>query len=178
MSENYEKALDDAQQELAELEVESAKIEQRKAQLEQTIIGLKALMRVGFGAEERSLTDGIRLVLKASDKFMSAQEVLEQLRMLSPKFIPTANKLHSVVTLLNRLAKDKEILPGQTEEGRVGYAWNRIPPSIVDFLGEDGAARLSKEIMERPMPPRIRPLKPMTPGQKMHPRVRDWNKKS
>jgi hypothetical protein len=153
MSNSYEKALDDAQKELAELEVRSAKIDQRKAQLEQTIIGLKALMHVGFGAEERSLTDGIRLVLKASDRFVSAQEVLEQLRMLYPNFIPTANKLNSVTTLLSRLAKDKEIIAGKTEEGRVGYAWNRVPASLAAIMGTAAAASLTEEIMKAPFTP-------------------------
>lgn len=148
MSANYEKALDDAQKELAELEVQSAKIEQRKAQLEQTIIGLKALMRVDSGAEDRSLTDGIRLVLKASDRYMSAQEVLEHLRMIYPNL--SDNKLNSITTLLNRMAKD-EIIQGQTEAGRVGYMWNRIPKSILEILGIRGAKTVSEEIMKTPL---------------------------
>jgi hypothetical protein len=149
MSENYEKALDDAQGELAELEVQSAKIEQRKAQLEQTIIGLRALMRVDSGAEERSLTDGIRLILKASDRYMSAHEVLDHLRMIYPN-LSTQNKLSSVTTLLNRLTKDEEIIQGKTEEGRVGYTWNRIPKSILQILGIGGARTLTEEIMKTP----------------------------
>jgi Fe2+ or Zn2+ uptake regulation protein len=172
MSDNYEKALDDAQKELAELEVRSAKIEQRKAQLEQTIIGLKALMRVDSGAEDRSLTDGIRLVLKASDRYMSVQEVLEQLRMIYPN-LSTENKLNSVTTLLNRMAKDEEIVQGNTEEGRVGYTWNRIPKSFLQILGIGGTKKLTDEIMK--MSPRTR--RPSTPvardtSQRMHPPTR------
>jgi hypothetical protein len=147
MSENYEKALDDAQGELVELEVQSAKIEQRKAQLEQTIIGLRSLMRVDSGAEERTLTDGIRLILKASDRYMSTHEVLDHLRMIYPN-LSTENKLSSVTTLLNRLTKDGEIIQGKTEEGRVGYTWNRIPKSFLQVLGIDGVKTLTEEIMK------------------------------
>ena len=79
---------------------------------------------------------------------LGGQEVLEQLRMLGPNFIPTANKLNSVITILNRMAKDEEIIQGKTEEGKVGFAWNRVPKSILQILGIGGAARLTDEFMK------------------------------
>lgn len=127
MSEAYERALADAEVELAELEKQSTRIEQRKAQLKQTIIGLKALMGRGFGAEEQSLTSSIRLVLKATDDFLTVQEVIDRLRMVYPNFIPGTNKVSTVTTLLNRLARDKQIVQDENEDRRVTYAWNRSP---------------------------------------------------
>ena len=141
MTENYEKALAEAKKELASLEIQSAHIDRRKAQLEQTIIGLKTLMGIGFGSEQRSLTDGIRLVLRASDRFMSVQEVLESLRMLYPNFIPGIDKLKSVASILNRLARDKEIIQDKTEEGKVGYMWNRNYAARKDKRPAFGSSR-------------------------------------
>jgi hypothetical protein len=117
MKDDYTKALAKAERELSDLETEIAALVQRKAQLEQTISNLRSL--TGVKQEERSLSDSIRLVLKATDRFLSTQQVVEKLEAFTKDVNPV-----SVSTILSRLAKDKEAIAGATEGGRNGYMWN------------------------------------------------------
>jgi hypothetical protein len=116
MKDDYTKALAKAERELSDLETEIAALVQRKAQLEQTISNLRSL--TGVKQEERSLSDSIRLVLKATDKYLSTQQVVEKLGAFTKDVNPV-----SVSTILSRLAKDKEAVAGSTEGGRNGYMW-------------------------------------------------------
>ena|SRR5215467_2923056 len=132
--ENYRNALDAAMQELKEVEESLARYTRRKAQLQQIVFGLRTLM--GENVEEQSLTETIRLVLQAAEEFLSAQEVVERIELVSDSVNPV-----SVATILNRLAKNKEALTGKTKDGRVGYKWNQYKGMVTQVPAIRGKAK-------------------------------------
>lgn len=134
MGENdYKKALESAEKELTKTEGQLEVLAQRKAQLQQTIGALKTLMNVSE-QEERTLTDTIRIVVKAANGYISAGDVLKGVLGMGAKF-GGKNAIASVVTILSRLHKDGEL---ERELGGA-YRWKRQPvitkapppPSIV-----------------------------------------------
>jgi hypothetical protein len=68
-SDEYTKALSVAEKELARLNAEADGIAQRRAQLQQTISTLRTLTN-GSEQEERTLTDAIRIIVKAADGYI------------------------------------------------------------------------------------------------------------
>jgi hypothetical protein len=108
MGENdYRKALEAAEQELTKAEVEIGLLGQRRAQLQQTISALRTLMNVSE-QEERTLTDTIRIVVKAANGYISAANVLKGVISMGAKF-GGKNAIASVTTILNRLHKEGEL---------------------------------------------------------------------
>jgi hypothetical protein len=103
----YKKALATAQGELASLDAKADAIAQRRAQLQQTISALRTLMNVS-DEEERTLTDTIRIVVKAANSYISAAEVLKGVHAMGAKF-GGKNPKASIVTILGRLVKDGEL---------------------------------------------------------------------
>jgi Ca2+-binding EF-hand superfamily protein len=103
----YKKALSVAEKELSRLNVEADAIAQRQAQLQQTISTLKTLTNV---SEEgtRTLTDAIRIIVKAADGYIGAGEVLKSAYSMGAKF-SGKNPKASIITILARLVKDGEL---------------------------------------------------------------------
>lgn len=116
---NYKKALEDAELELATVGEKIDKLKERYAQLETTIAGLKSLMGSTPEESDDSMSDVIRKVLEGSGtaKFMGIGQIIFRMRVLG---IKKANR-SSVVTILNRLARSGEIVQGEAEDGTVGY---------------------------------------------------------
>jgi hypothetical protein len=116
----YRKALSVAEKELSRLNVEADAIAQRRAQLEQTISTLKTLTHVSDEGE-RTLTDVIRIIVKAANGYISAAEVLKSAYSMGAKF-SGKNPKASVITILGRLVRDGEL---ERERGtiKVRFRW-------------------------------------------------------
>jgi|ERR1017187_126601 hypothetical protein len=117
-NDDYGKALAAAQKELDSLNNEAEIRERRRAQLQQTISSLKTLMHVAED-EERTLTDCIRIAVKGAQGYISSADVLKAVIAMGAPF-SGKNMIDSVVTILNRLQKQDELL--RDPEGR-GYMW-------------------------------------------------------
>jgi hypothetical protein len=113
-TDEYKKALSKAEGELATLDAKADVIARRRAQLQQTISALKTLMNVSE-QEERTLTDTIRIVVKAANSYISAADVLKGVYSMGAKF-SGKNPIASVITILGRLVKDGEL---EREPGRL-----------------------------------------------------------
>ena len=117
---NYKKALEDAQREMAIIDAQMATLQKRHAQLETTIASLKSLMGEDQADPDRTLTDVVRTILMGREKFTGAGMIGLHVRSQGLKDVNQS----SVVTILNRLARNGEIIQGETEDGKVGYKWN------------------------------------------------------
>ena len=116
---DYKNALEAAEKELADLEVKGEVIAQRRAQLQQTIGALKTLMNISE-QEERTITDTIRIVMKAANGYVAPAQVLKNVLAMGVKF-SSKNAIASVVTILGRLHKE-----GELERDPLGrYKWSR-----------------------------------------------------
>jgi hypothetical protein len=122
MGSEYTKALSVAEKELARLNAESEAIAQRRAQLQQTISTLKTLTN-GSEQEERTLTDAIRIIVKAADGYISAASVLKSAYSMGAKF-SGKNPRASVVTILCRLVRDGEL---ERERGTIKVRFRSKP---------------------------------------------------
>jgi hypothetical protein len=103
----YKNALAVAQAELGRLDAKAEVIAHRRAQLQQTIAALKTLLNIQE-ADERTLTDTIRIVVKAANGYLSAADVLRGAVSMGATF-SGKNPIASVVTILGRLVKDGEL---------------------------------------------------------------------
>jgi hypothetical protein len=111
----YTNALRAAEKELANLDAEAEAVAQRRARLQQTISTLKTLTNSSEQQEERTLTDTIRIIVKAADGYISAANVLKSAHSMGAKFTGK-NPKASIITILGRLVKDGEL---ETERGTV-----------------------------------------------------------
>jgi hypothetical protein len=116
----YRKALSVAEKELSRLNVEADGIAQRRAQLEQTISTLKTLTNVSEEGE-KTLTDVIRIIVRAANGYISAAEVLKSAHSMGAKF-SGKNPKASIITILGRLVRDGEL---ERERGaiKVRFRW-------------------------------------------------------
>jgi multidrug resistance efflux pump len=105
---DYRKALEAAEKELAELERKADVVAQRRAQLQQTIGALKTLMNISE-QEERTITDTIRIAVRAANGYVKPDEVLKNVLAMGVKF-SSKNAIASVTTILSRLHRDGELL--------------------------------------------------------------------
>lgn len=124
MTDQYQKALDAAEIEMADVEKRLEQLERRKAQLRATIAGLRSLMGDSSDpsdTEDMTLTDAIRTVLKASDQFMGVSQIMVNLRLLGLQL--SDEKIPTIGATLNRMARANELIQGETEGGRIGYIW-------------------------------------------------------
>jgi len=103
----YKNALAVAQAELGRLDAKAEVIAHRRAQLQQTIAALKTLMNIQE-ADERTLTDTIRIVVKAANGYLSAADVLRGAVSMGATF-SGKNPIASIVTILGRLVRDGEL---------------------------------------------------------------------
>ena len=103
----YRRALSVAEKELSRLNAEANVIAQRQAQLQQTISTLKTLTNVSEEGE-RTLTDVIRIIVKAANGYISAAEVLKSAYSMGATF-SGKNPKASIITILGRLVKDGEL---------------------------------------------------------------------
>ena len=110
----YKKALSVAEKELSQLNAEADAIAQRQAQLQQTISTLKTLTDVSEEGE-RTLTDTIRIIVKAANGYIGAGEVLKSAYSMGAKF-SGKNPKASIITILGRLVKAGEL---ETERGTI-----------------------------------------------------------
>jgi hypothetical protein len=110
----YKKALSVAEKELSKLNAEADVIAQRRAQLQQTISTLKTLTNVSEEGE-RTLTDAIRIIVKAANGYISAGEVLKSSYSMGAKF-SGKNPKASIITILGRLVREGEL---EREPGKI-----------------------------------------------------------
>jgi hypothetical protein len=110
----YKKALSVAEKELSKLNAEADVIAQRRAQLQQTISTLKTLTNVSEQGE-RTLTDAIRIIVKAANGYISAGEVLKSSYSMGAKF-SGKNPKASIITILGRLVREGEL---EREPGKI-----------------------------------------------------------
>jgi hypothetical protein len=110
----YKKALSVAEKELSKLNAEADAIAQRSAQLQQTISTLKTLTNVSEEGE-RTLTDAIRIIVKAANGYIGAGDVLKSAYSMGVKF-SGKNPKASIFTILARLVKDGEL---EREPGKI-----------------------------------------------------------
>src|ERR1700685_570748 len=103
----YRKALSVAEKELARLNAEVDAITQRQAQLQQTISTLKTLTNVSEEGE-RTLTDVIRIIVKAANGYIGAADVLKSAYSMGATF-SGKNPKASIITILGRLVRDGEL---------------------------------------------------------------------
>ena len=103
----YRNALAVAEHQLARLDARAEVIAHRRAQLQQTIAALKTLMN-HEEADERTLTDTIRIVVRAADGYLSAADVLRGAVSMGATF-SGKSPIASIVTILGRLVKDGEL---------------------------------------------------------------------
>jgi hypothetical protein len=104
---DYRKALSVAEKELARLNAEADAITQRQAQLQQAISTLKTLTNVSEEGE-RTLTDVIRIIVKAANGYISAADVSKSAYSMGAKF-SGKNPKASIITILGRLVRDGEL---------------------------------------------------------------------
>jgi len=128
-SDEYTKALSVAEKELARLNAEADGIAQRRAQLQQTISTLRTLTN-GSEQEERTLTDAIRIIVKAADGYISAASVLKAAHSMGAKF-SGKNPKASIITILGRLVRDGEL---ERERGtiKVRFRSRQLGPHAPD----------------------------------------------
>ena len=128
-TDEYKKALAAGEKELKTLNAQADLIEQHRAQLQQTIGALQTLTKVSE-QEERTLTDTIRIVVKAANEYISAAEVLKGVISMGGKF-GGKNAISSVVTILSRLHKEGVL---EREPGVVGggYRWKYSSIPVID----------------------------------------------
>jgi hypothetical protein len=118
----YKKALSVAEKELSRLNAEADAIAQRQAQLQQTISTLKTLTNVSEEGE-RTLTDTIRIIVKAAAGYIGAGEVLKSAYAMGAKF-SGKNPKASIITILARLVKDGEL---ERERGTIKVRFRAKP---------------------------------------------------
>jgi hypothetical protein len=144
--------LQEAQNGLREMFKQLHDLHVRIARQKRKVAMLTELARWDEDSQPVPLVDGIteacRTALLDSNKPLSPAEVRDTIKTLGvPK---QQNLLASVHTILKRLAA-----AGEIKEANGLYR------------------RLTEnEFLLKGMPPRIRPIKPMEPGEKMHPRTR------
>src|SRR5258707_11507787 len=119
MTDNYKKALADAEAEMADVEQQLQGLEKRQAQLRATIAGLRSLMGDPSDTEDMTLTDAIRTVLKGSDRYMGVAQIMVNLRLMGLQF--SGDKTATVAATLNRMARTGRAVQGTDEYGRGGY---------------------------------------------------------
>ena len=157
MSEVYEKALQQAQTELAALDTAAEELERKRAKVRQTILVLRSML--GLEAEnEQSLTVAILSVVKASTGFITAPMVADRLIMAGYQV-----QIATVATILSRLLKDGHLK--KDLENNTGYIWAGFP-SFAEELGRYAAESVTKATQPTgtrglPPPPQIRP-RPVT----------------
>ncbi|MGI9104077.1 MAG: hypothetical protein ACR2IF_16680 [Terriglobales bacterium] len=127
-ADEYNKALGTAEAELAQVTAKIELLEQRRAQLQQTVGALKTLTDVAQD-EERTLTDTIRIVVRAAKGYITAAEVIKGAYAMGAKF-GGKNPISTVVTILSRLHKDGEL---ERDVLTGGYKWKTAPylPPVV-----------------------------------------------
>jgi len=139
MTDQYKKALDAAEKEMAEVQLRLEETERRQAQLRATIAGLRSLMgdpSDPSDSEDMTLTDAIRTVLKGSGQHMGLAQIMVNLRLMGLQFDSERNA--SIGATLNRMVRTGEAEQGTIENGRVGYKWRRL--TLGQRIG--GAGRL------------------------------------
>jgi ABC-type transporter Mla subunit MlaD len=118
----YKKALSAAWIELSKLDAKADVIARRRAQLQQTISTLQTLTNVSE-QEERSLTDSIRIIVKAASGYVSAADVMNAAYAMGAKFSGKDPRA-SVITILGRLVKEGEL---EREPGTIKVRFRAKP---------------------------------------------------
>jgi predicted transcriptional regulator len=118
MVEPYNEALKKAKEELAEYDAAAEELERKRARLRQTIGILQLLLGVDV-PNEQSLTGAILMILKASQGYCKATEIVKSLVEMRFKNVQQT----SVATILSRLAKNGQIISAIGPDNSTGYAW-------------------------------------------------------
>jgi hypothetical protein len=133
MPDDYSRALESAEDELAAVEEQIMDLQVRQSQLRSTIAGLRSLLGQRPEKTDESLTDIIRTVLRGdtSRKYMGVDQVMVNARLLGAKI--TSDSRPSVATILNRLVRNGEVRQGLTDVGSVGFR----SKSLLEKMAED-----------------------------------------
>jgi hypothetical protein len=119
MDNDYEKALQRAQTELAALDTAAEELERKRAKARHAILALRSMLGLEAG-NEQSLTDAILNVVKASTGFITAPMVADRLIMAGFQV-----QIATVATILSRLLKEGRLK--KDVENNTGYIWAGIP---------------------------------------------------
>lgn len=130
VSESYRKALQNAQNDLADARIkrerairDQEELEQRIMELRRTVSALSALCGETFNEDDEfGLTDSIRMALKTHGGALNAQQVKNRLEQLGFKTDST-NLLASVHTILKRLALRGEVDDSGQTDNKTAYRW-------------------------------------------------------
>ena len=142
---SYAQAISAAQQELDAVNEQIAALAQRQAQLQQTISALKNL--IGEQSDdEPSMTETIRMILRASKEPLTTAEIVEGMHAINETF-GGKNPAASVTTILGRLAAQKEIarMPGENPARYMWAPFLHPHPSIGQSVVRGHRARMAEK---------------------------------
>ncbi|MGD0293163.1 MAG: hypothetical protein ABSB30_04855 [Terracidiphilus sp.] len=125
MTDGYQRAINDARDELKLVEETIETLDRRRAQLRQAIAVLQSLTG-NSSVEDRSLTEAILEIVQAAVGTRTTSEVLRTLDSMG--YVANAP---TVATTLSRLVKT-----GQLKKDGDGYRWAGILTIDLDQLGE------------------------------------------
>lgn len=132
MNQDYKKAHQAVQQEMAEIEEQRRLLDQRYARLKQTSFGLETLMEDETASRSNvmvttlpvvGLTDACRHALKVAQSPRTAAEVRDWLEGSGYDLSDQENALASIHTILKRLVTSGEAEAGTNSAGKVSYSW-------------------------------------------------------
>jgi hypothetical protein len=132
---SYERALRNAEAELAREKRRREEKDQRIAQLEQIVSGLRALVTPGVQAS-LGLTDAVRQVLQAASQPMRASDVRAELNALGKSLDDHRNPMASLHSILSRLIKHNDLME-LSHEGTKYYWWRANGAAPTPFAGTD-----------------------------------------
>lgn len=132
MNQDYKKAYEAVQLEMAEIEEQRQLLERRYARLKQTSLSLETLMEDenASGSDAAiatlpvvGLTDACRHALKVSKSPRTAGEVRDWLEGSGYDLSEQENALASIHTILKRLVTSGEAESGTSKDGKASYKW-------------------------------------------------------
>ncbi len=130
----YVKAFEAATREMETLMQQRADLDQRILHLRQTLVSLSHLC--GFTPTVSwGMTDGIRFILRRTQRAMSAIDVRDELANWGFDMSRYANDLSAIHTVLKRLNKSGEIRLVARAAGSHAYEWMR-PTTPVNMMPE------------------------------------------
>jgi regulator of replication initiation timing len=142
---SYTQAISAAQQELDGVDQQIAALAQRQAQLQQTISALKNLLGEQSD-DEPSMTETIRIILRASKEPLTTAEIVEGLHAINETF-GGKNPAASVLTILGRLAAQKEIarVPGEHPARYMWAPFLRQRPNVGQTVMRGHRAKMAEQ---------------------------------
>jgi hypothetical protein len=134
---DYANALTAAQEELETVNEQIVALTQRQAQLQQTVLALKTLTGKESD-DETSLTEKIRLVVRAANEPLTGAEVIAALEAMGVD----KKQVASITTILSR---DKDFTRTPRKDGQLGYLWTPFRKGLIAMQRAKLAAEREKK---------------------------------